>query len=111
MLGNLIGLVALVALVVLFAWLTFRAWHVKRWFVKWPLLVLGGLLTLLPALISAVAGAGAWNAYVPRAASLAQVQVAGTAAQVARGEHIAHVLCAECHAANGHWPMAGGANL
>src|SRR5438105_5704793 len=111
MLGNLIGLSVLVALMVLFAWLTFRAWHVRRWFFKWPLLVLGGLLTLLLALISAVAGAGAWKAYVPRAAPLAQVQVAGTAAQVARGEHIAHVMCAECHAANGQLPMTGGANL
>ncbi|HET6315749.1 MAG TPA: hypothetical protein VFG86_04780 [Chloroflexota bacterium] len=61
MLGNLIGLVALIALVVLFAWLTFRAWHAKRWFVKWPLVVLSGLLTLLLALSSAVAGAGTWK--------------------------------------------------
>lgn len=49
MLGNLISLLVLLALVVLSGWLTFRAWRAKRWFVRWPGLVAGGLLTIVLA--------------------------------------------------------------
>lgn len=35
-----------------FALLTRRAWRVKRWFFRWPAILLAGLLTLLLALVS-----------------------------------------------------------
>ncbi|NUM44442.1 MAG: cupredoxin domain-containing protein [Anaerolineales bacterium] len=46
MFGNLISFLVLIAFVVLFGWLTFRIWKAKRWFIKWPGLVLSVLLSL-----------------------------------------------------------------
>ncbi|HEX8873192.1 MAG TPA: c-type cytochrome, partial [Nitrosospira sp.] len=39
------------------------------------------------------------------------VTVAGTPEQVARGEHLAVVLCASCHAPDGKLPLRGGNNM
>ena len=55
MLTNVISVLVLVALIVLFAWLVRRSWGSKRAFVKWPGLVLSGLLTLLLVLVLVVA--------------------------------------------------------
>jgi mono/diheme cytochrome c family protein len=111
MLINLISLVILVALVVLFAWLTRRAWRAKRAWVKFPGILLAGLVTLLLALVAIMAGIGMWKVYVPRNVPVAQVKVAGTPEQIARGEHIANVMCAECHNVTGQLPLSGGRNI
>jgi len=37
--------------------------------------------------------------------------VAGTPAQIARGEHLAASFCASCHSANGELPLTGGVDL
>jgi mono/diheme cytochrome c family protein len=111
MVGNLIALVVLLALLVLAAWLVRRAWRAKRWFIRWPAVVLSGLLTLLLALIAGLGGIGMVKVYAPRSVALADVKVAGTPEQIARGEHIANVMCADCHAANQQLPMSGGINL
>ncbi|MCA1553698.1 MAG: cytochrome c, partial [Chloroflexi bacterium] len=111
MLGNLIALLILVALVVLFAWLTRRAWRAKRWFVKWPALVLSGLLTLLLALITILTAKGMYTFYASYPVPAAHVSIAGTPEQVARGEHLAAVMCATCHSINGQLPLSGGFNL
>ena len=58
MIGNLFGLVILLALVLLFGWLAKRAWGAKRWFVKFPGVILAGLLTLVIAAVFVVAGIG-----------------------------------------------------
>ena len=42
MIGNIVSLLVLVAFVVLFGWLAKRAWGAKRWFVKFPGVILGG---------------------------------------------------------------------
>ena len=111
MIVNIIALLVLVALVVLFAWLTKRAWGSKRKILKWPALVLSGLLTLLLVLITAVAAKGVYQLYAPYPVAPAQVAIAGTPDQIARGEHLAAVLCASCHAMNGELPLGGGKNL
>lgn len=40
-----------------------------------------------------------------------EVAVAGTPDQIARGEHLAGVLCSSCHSLNGDLPLSGGENL
>lgn len=111
MVGNIITLLILIALVVLFAWLTKRAWGSKHKILKWPALVLSGLLTLLFALITVLGGKGTYDLYKPYTPAAAQITVAGTPEQVARGEHLASVLCAGCHTPDGKLPLRGGNNL
>lgn len=111
MLSNIIALLILVALVVLFAWLTFRAWKARRWYVRWPGVILAGLLTLLLGLVVIVAARGLFIFYVPYPVAAAHVSIAGTADQVARGEHVATVMCATCHSTNLSLPLSGGNNL
>ncbi len=111
MIGNIVTLLILIALVVLFAWLVTRAWRIKRLVFKVPALILTGLLTLLLALITLVGAKGLYQVYAPYPVAPVQVAVAGTPEQIARGEHLAVVLCAGCHSMNGQLPLSGGNNL
>ena len=111
MIINSITVLGLVALVVLFGWLTKRAWGLKHKILKFPAVILAGLLTLLLAVVALVGGKGVFQIYAPYPVAPAQVTVAGTPEQVARGEHLAAVLCASCHSLNEQLPLSGGNNL
>ncbi len=111
MLVNIVVLVVLVGIAIAFAWLTRRAWRSRRALVKWPGVLLAGLFTLLFALIAVVGAKGLAQLYMPYPVAPAQITVAGTPDQVARGEHLASVLCASCHSQNGQLPLSGGFNL
>ncbi len=97
MLVNIIILLVLAAITILFGWLVTRAWKARRWYVKLPGLLLAGLLTLILALVTVLGAKGLVQLYMPYPVAPAQVAVAGTPEQVARGEHLATVLCASCH--------------
>jgi hypothetical protein len=62
---DVIALVIVLALAVLFGWLAKRAWGSKRGILKWPALVLSGLLTLIFALVFVVAAIGVYELYIP----------------------------------------------
>ncbi len=111
MLGNIIWLLGFVVVVILFAWLTRRAWGSKHKILKWPALLLAGLLTLIFALVTFVIGKGMLELYRPYPVAAVNVTIAGTPEQLARGEHLATVLCASCHTQNGELPLSGGNNL
>lgn len=111
MISNIIWLLGFVAVVVLFAWITRRAWGSKRAWVKYPGILLGGLLTLVFALATLVIGKGMFDLYRPYPVAAVNVSIAGTSEQLARGEHLATVLCASCHTTNGEPPLSGGNNL
>lgn len=111
MTGNLISLLILVGIVVLFAWLTWRAWKSKRPLLKWGGVVLAGLLTLLFALVTLVLAKGFFDLYRPYPVAAVNVTIEGTPEQIARGEHLAAFLCASCHSQNGELPLSGGTNL
>ncbi len=111
MLANILWLLGLVAIVVLFAWLTRRAWGSKRAWLKYPGILLGGLLTLVFALVTVVIGKGMFELYRPYPVPAVNVAIAATPEQVARGEHLASVLCASCHSQNGELPLSGGGNM
>ena len=106
MIGNLIGLFVLVALVVLFAWLTRRAWGSKHKVLKWVGLVLSGLLTLVFLLVFAVALMGTLKLYTPAGNPVANVKVAGTPDQLARGAKLAGI-CIGCHSSTAKFPLDG----
>lgn len=108
MIGTLIGILILVAVAVLFGFLAGRAWGSKRWFIKFPGVILAGLLMLVFALGAIVATIGFVRLYVPVGNPVANVKVAGTLEQIARGEKFAQ-FCASCHSSTRKPPLAGGA--
>ncbi len=111
MLVNIVVLFLLAGVAVAFAWLTRRAWRSRRAIIRWPAVILAGLLTLLFTLIAVVGAKGLVQLYMPYPVAPAQITLASTPDQVARGEHLASVLCASCHSENGQLPLSGGSNL
>ncbi len=107
MIANIVGLLVLVALIVLFAWLTRRAWGSKHRILKWPALILSGLLTLVLALATVVALIGLVKTNAPAGNPVASIKVAGTSEQIARGQKFA-LYCAGCHSTTGQLPLDGG---
>jgi len=101
-----VGVGVLVALAALFAFLVTRAWRLKNGLLKWGGVVLSGLLTLIPLLLLALAlvGFGKINQHYSNPA--ADVHVAGTPAQIARGQQLAHI-CASCHSPTADLPLSG----
>jgi len=111
MFTNILSLLILVALVVLFAWLTYRAVRSNKLWVKIAGGVLGALLTLLLAGMTFVISKGFFEMYRPHPVAAVAVTIEGTPEQIARGEHLAEFLCVSCHSQNGELPLAGGGNL
>ncbi len=118
MFGNFITLLIPIALVVLFGWLALRAWKAKRWFIKWPGLILSGLLALVCAAVAFAGGRGLAMLYFPAAPPARDLTVSGTPEQVARGEYIVNIGCVGCHGAvdaegnpSGEYPLSGGWNI
>jgi mono/diheme cytochrome c family protein len=111
MLGNLIALLILIALVVLFGWLTYRAIRSKKLWVKIAGGVFGGLATLVCVAVTLVTSKGMIELYRPHPVAAVNVTIEGTPEQIARGEHLAEFLCASCHSQNGELPLSGGNSL
>ncbi len=95
MLANVISVLILVALVVFFAWLTRRAWGSRRAWLKWPGLMLAGLLTLLLALVTVIVLIGFYKLYASPANPVSNLKAATTPDQIALGQKYANVC--SCH--------------
>ncbi|CAG1002615.1 partial Fructose dehydrogenase cytochrome subunit, partial [Gammaproteobacteria bacterium] len=108
---NLIVWLVLVALVVLFGWLTYRAARAKSWLVKIPGVLFAGLLTLVFLFVVFVAGKGLALFYMPPSEPVSNLKVEGTPAQIARGKYVAYIACAGCHGTKGEFPLTGGTDL
>lgn len=108
MLTNLFSLLILIAIVIMFAWLTRRAWCSPRAWLKWIGIVPAGLLTIVSVLLTVVFSKGLLDVYVPKPVITVTVTIAGSPEQIARGEHLASVMCSECHSTNGTLPLSGG---
>ena len=78
----------------------------KNAFLKWVGVFLTGLLTLVPAalLLLALIGFSKLNARHDNPATA--IQVAGTTAQIARGEQLANI-CSDCHSPENQLPLSG----
>lgn len=111
MTGNLIVLLVLIGITLFFGFLAWRAWHARNAIVKWVGVIFAALLTLLLALITLVYGKGMLDIYAPKPVAAVDITVAGTPEQIARGEHLASVLCASCHSTDGTLPLSGGNDL
>lgn len=108
MINTFIGLLIMVAVTILFAWLAWRSWKTTRARLKWPGVVLSGLLVIILGLVTAVAAKGTVQIYAPRGNPVPTITVEGTPQQIARGEHIAALICSACHTLEGTLPLSGG---
>jgi mono/diheme cytochrome c family protein/cytochrome c553 len=107
----IISIIVVLAVAALFGWLAKRAWGSRKAFVKWAGLILGGLLALVLLVVAVFAGLGIRKLFMKNPIALPDVTVQGTPDQIARGQHLAQVLCAGCHSLTGDLPLSGGKNL
>jgi mono/diheme cytochrome c family protein len=111
MVPNLLTVVFLVALTGLFVFLFIRAIRARRVWIKAAGGFFSGLLMLVFGAVMVVGLIGFFRIYLPRGAKPADFTVTGSQEQVARGEHLALMLCADCHSPNRQLPLSGGADL
>ncbi len=111
MLVNIALFLILVAFVIFFAWLASKAWRSPRALLRWPGVFLSGLLALLLGVVAVVLAIGLGKLYIPRSFPVADITVESTPERIARGEHIASIVCADCHSTNQSLPLSGGNNL
>lgn len=105
----ILTLIVVLALAVLFLYLAVRASRARSW-LRWPGMILSGLLGVL-LLVAGAVGALGLNKLnnAPHQYTVADVRVAGTAEQVARGEQLA-AICADCHSSTGSIVLDGSAD-
>lgn len=104
---NIVVLSALLLLAGFFIFLAIRLKRSQRAWIKWPGMLLFGLLGLILLATSAVAAKGLYKLNVPPYQyTLKDVQVAGTSEQLIRGEQLAY-LCIDCHSSTGELPLDG----
>lgn len=109
---NFLVLIVVIAITILFSWLTFRSWRIKRWLFKIPALLVTALLTLVLGFVSLLVGKGLAVMYTAPA-PVPDLTVAGTPEQIARGEYLVNVACLDCHGANDgkSMPLTGGLDI
>jgi cytochrome c553 len=103
---DIAGVLILIALIALFGFLTTRAWKLKNAFLKWGGVSVCVLLTLVPAALLVLGLSGFAKLNEPHANPVADIQVAKTADQIARGEQLAHI-CVSCHTTDNRLPLSG----
>jgi mono/diheme cytochrome c family protein len=108
---NFLILLFLIGLAVLLGWLTHRAWGVRNPFLKWIGVILGSLLALVVAFVSALGLVGVFKYYNPPSNRISEIQVKRTPEQIARGKHLAGAFCVECHSTTRDFPMTGGVDV
>lgn len=111
MLVNSVWAVGFLALTVTLAWLTSRSRRLVNPFAKWGLLGVGVAVSLIFCLVTYAGIRGMFDLYLPRGTPARDLKVDMSPARVARGQHLAAMVCANCHTLNGELPLSGGKNL
>jgi mono/diheme cytochrome c family protein len=104
---NLAGLGLIFIVFALLVWLAGRAWRSPKALVRWPGVVVSGLLALVFLIAGGVIGRGLWIMYRPMSGPIPDLAVERTPERVARGEHLAASLCSSCHSTDGDIPLSG----
>lgn len=98
---DLIPFLVLIPILVVFGWLTIRAWKAQRWFLKWPGLVLGGAVELLAAALVVLMVLGGARTNKKYEIPVETVFVPTDADAIRRGEHVAVIhYCQAWHTEN-----------
>ncbi len=111
MAGNIAIWAVLLVVSILFIWITVRTWRSRKTLLKWLGGIFLSIITLLLIVITSVSGYGLSKMYIPHADPAPVLTVEGTQVQIARGEHLASVYCADCHTLNGQLPLSGGKDM
>lgn len=81
----------LILLIAVFAWLTTRAWRLRQALIRWPGVVLAGLLTLVLLLLGVVALIGYLKLNWPQSRPVADVRRPTAPDQITRGERLGNL--------------------
>jgi hypothetical protein len=103
---DFVSVFILLILLAVSCWLTLCAWSAERAVVKWPGLMLTGLVTFSLGLVSIFAAIGFYKLNERHTNPVADIRVAGTPEQIARGQRLAH-LCATCHSSDDQVVLSG----
>lgn len=103
---DIVGLSILLLLLVLFGWLSRRAWRAQRPFVKWSGAIISGVLTLALGVVFGAALFGTWKLNHAHDNPVPDISVAVTPERVARGTRF-EPYCSGCHAPQAGDPMTG----
>jgi cytochrome c553 len=93
---------ALIAVTILFVscasliWLALRAWRLESPLLRWGVGSLASLLAIVASFLVALSIAGVSRAHT-RSAPVPDLRIAGSAAQIQRGQAIADSFCSACH--------------
>lgn len=101
-----VGVLILIALIALFGAITWRAWKLRNALLKWGGVVVTGLLAVIGIALLGLALRGFAMLNQHYTNPVADIQVARTEAQIARGEQLAHI-CANCHSPGRELPLSG----
>ncbi len=103
---DIVGVAVLVILILIFAFLTIRAWKSQRRWLKWVGSILSGFLALILTGLLVLGLNGYFKLNRQYDNPVADIQVVGTAEQIARGERLANA-CASCHSPGNELPLSG----
>jgi mono/diheme cytochrome c family protein len=105
---NAIYLIILIATSALPVWSGIRAWRINNALLRWSGVSLAGLLAIAVSLLSILTAVGLYRLQI-RGAPVPTLKIAGTAAQIQRGQAIDNSLCSACHSKTGH--LSGGMDI
>jgi len=103
---DFVGVLILLVVALVFGFLVTRAWQARNGFIKWGGVVVGGILTLIPTLLLVLALVGFSKLNQNYSNPVADIKVAGTPEQIARGEKLAHI-CSGCHSEDNSVVLVG----
>lgn len=103
---DFVGVFGLAAFIVLFGFLATRLWKTKNALLKWGGVTVSGLLALLGVVLLGLALRGFAMLNQKYDNPVADIQVARTEAEIARGQQLAHI-CMNCHSPNRKPPLSG----
>lgn len=107
----LLGVLALFAVSFVLFWLAARTLRVRQAVLRWIGVVLLGLLGLVVGAVGVVAAMGFQKVYMVGAPPAPDLTASTDPRVIARGEHLATILCVDCHSPNNSLPMSGGRDL
>jgi len=111
MLSNTIWTLCFIALVALNVWSVWRFRRTAQPILRWGIIIVGTFTAIVLTFISFNGMRGLVRLYAPRGTPARSFKADMSPERVARGEHIANVLCVSCHSLNGQLPLSGGKNI
>jgi cytochrome c553 len=103
---DFVGVGILVLLLVLFGWLTTRAWKIRHGGLRWLATIPAGLLTLLALLLTGAALNGFYKLNRTYDNPVREFSVTASPERLAQGQKLIRA-CAGCHSATGDLPLLG----